>query len=263
MNRVLVVDDELFVRKGIVSETDWASLGFDTVLEAANGQEALEVIHREKPDLLICDIRMPKMNGLELLKRLREEENRLPVIFLTAYSEFEYAKEALKLYAFDYILKPFEDGELEEAVLRAKEQIRKAPGRLEKPGGGGEDKAENPAGRLLPFDENTPGLSGYVRAAAAYIAAHYGENDMSVSQVAESVGISEGHLSHHFKKETGSTVMAYLTRYRMAAAMRLLSDCRNKVYEVAAKVGYKDIAYFSSSFKRTVGMTPSEFQDRR
>ncbi|MCI8454666.1 MAG: response regulator [Lachnospiraceae bacterium] len=259
MNKVLVVDDELFVRKGIVSETDWVSLGFETVLEAANGQEALEVIHREAPDLLVCDIRMPKMNGLELLKKLREEENRLPVIFLTAYSEFEYAKEALKLYAFDYILKPFEDGELEKAVLRARKQLLEVRGSSE----GREDKTVDPAGKLLPFDENTPGLSGYVRAAAAYIAAHYGENDMSVSQVAEAVGISEGHLSHHFKKETGCTVTAYLTRYRMAAAMRLLSDCRNKVYEVAAGVGYKDIAYFSSSFKKMVGMTPSEFQDKR
>ena len=72
---------------------------------------------------MICDIRMPKMNGLEMLKKLREEKNPVQVIFLTAYSEFSYAREALKLYAFDYLLKPFEDGELESAILRAKERI--------------------------------------------------------------------------------------------------------------------------------------------
>ena len=119
MYKLLVADDEMFVRKGIVCETDWKSLGFGEILEASNGREALEMIRSEKPDLIISDIRMPKMSGIEMLKAMREEKNDTPVIFLTAYSEFEYAREALKLYAFDYILKPFEDGELEAAVLRA------------------------------------------------------------------------------------------------------------------------------------------------
>lgn len=123
MYKLLVADDEMFVRKGIVCETDWKSLGFGEILEASNGREALEMIRSEKPDLIISDIRMPKMSGIGMLKAMREEKNDTPVIFLTAYSEFEYAREALKLYAFDYILKPFEDGELEAAVLRAREKI--------------------------------------------------------------------------------------------------------------------------------------------
>ena len=89
------------------------------------------------------------MSGIEMLKAMREEKNDTPVIFLTAYSEFEYAREALKLYAFDYILKPFEDGELEAAVLRAKEKILRS-----------HDKNEERESILLPFDENSPGLSG-------------------------------------------------------------------------------------------------------
>ena len=123
MIKVIVVDDERFVRMGIVGETDWASLGCEVVGEAENGLDALELVHKKNPDLMICDIRMPKMNGLEMLKKLREEKNPVQVIFLTAYSEFSYAREALKLYAFDYLLKPFEDGELESAILRAKERI--------------------------------------------------------------------------------------------------------------------------------------------
>ena len=65
-----------------------------------------------------------------------------------------------------------------------------------------------------------------------------------------------------FKKETDYTVMAYITRYRMRAAIKMLSDCKNRVYEVAEAVGYKDIAYFSSTFKKIVGISPSEYQDR-
>lgn len=252
MLKVLVVDDEMFVRKGLVMETDWAALGFVVAAEAENGLEALEAVHKCQPDLIICDIRMPKMTGLEMLKVLRGEGNDVHVIFLTAYSEFEYAKEALKLYAFDYLLKPFEDGELEAAVTRARKEIEAKRGkqkRLE------EEK-------VLSVNEKNGSKSRYIREAIGYIAQHYPESDISVGVIAQSLGISEGHLSHLFKKETNYTVMAYITRYRMRAAMRLLSDCRNKVYEVAEKVGYKDITYFSSTFKKIVGMSPSEYQDR-
>ena len=72
--------------------------------------------------------------------------------------------------------------------------------------------------------------------------------------------ISEGHLSHVFKKETSRTLGSYLTDYRIHVAMELLRDCRSKVYEVAEQVGYRDITYFSSTFKRGVGLSPSEYQ---
>ena len=114
----------------------------------------------------------------------------------------------------------------------------------------------------LPFDENTAGLTGYVRDAVLYMASHYGESTINVAKIAGAVGISEGHLSHCFKKETGYTVMGWLTRYRMKKAVELLSDHRNKVYEVAEKVGYKDIAYFSNTFKKIVGVAPSEIQEK-
>lgn len=251
MYKLLVADDERFVRQGIVYETNWKELGFGEILEASNGQEALDLVRKEKPDLVISDIRMPKMSGIDMLRAMRAENNRTPVIFLTAYSEFEYAREALKLYAADYILKPFEDGELEAAVLQVKEKILRL-----------HDETEEKEPSLLPFDENSPGLSGYVKEAVHYMGLHYGDWEITVAQIAEEVGISEGHLSHCFKKETGYTVMAWLTRCRIQAAKKLLSDCRNKVYEVADQVGYKDIAYFSSTFKKITGITPSEYQNR-
>ncbi len=308
MIKVIVVDDERFVRMGIVGETDWESLGCEVVGEAANGLEALDLVHEKDPDLMICDIRMPKMNGLEMLKKLREEGNPIQVIFLTAYSEFSYAREALKLYAFDYLLKPFEDGELEDAILRAKERIEteraerrpavsvsgkvensagvlnpvgqsaemdgksgsgsgygsgRANSAADKSAGTGGQAADAPGFRiLLPFDENTAGLTGYVRDAVLYAVAHYGENSVNVAKIANAVGISEGHLSHCFKKETGYTVMGWLTRYRMKKAAELLADHRNKVYEVAEMVGYKDIAYFSNTFKKIAGVAPSEVQGK-
>ena len=126
MLKVLVIDDEMFVRKGIVLETDWAALGCEVVAEAANGVEGIEAVHKYSPDLIISDIRMPKLDGIGMLRALREEGSRVEVIFLTAYSEFEYAREALKLLAFDYLLKPFEDGELEVNGSRSGGRIREA-----------------------------------------------------------------------------------------------------------------------------------------
>ena len=246
MYKVVVIDDEILVRRGIVMETDWQALDCVVVAEAGNGEEGLEAVRKYNPDLLICDIRMPKMDGIEMLKILRQEGSEISVIFLTAYGEFSYAQSALKLLASDYLLKPFEDGELEKAVQDTLEKRRK------------KQEKEKPAELIL----NKGDKSKYVMVAVDYISSHYGNPELSVAEIAENVGISEGHLSHIFKKETDYTVAAYLTRVRMSAAMKLLSDCRNKVYEVAEKAGYRDVAHFSSTFKKIVGVTPSEYQDR-
>ena len=96
----------------------------------------------------------------------------------------------------------------------------------------------------------------------SYITDNYADNGLRVSAIAQSIGASEGHLSHVFKKETDYTMLEYISQYRMHMAMRLLKDCRTRVYEAANRVGYKDITCFSSSFKKMVGVTPSEYQDR-
>lgn len=251
MYKVVVIDDEVLVRRGIVLETDWKALDCMVVAEAENGLGGLEAVHKYDPEILICDIKMPQMDGITMLQQLREEGNDVSVIFLTAYGEFKYAQSALKLLASDYLLKPFQDGALEEAVLRVIGQIRERRGKENE----GEDK--------LPILTRKSGdKSKYVMSALDYISEHYSDADMGIADIAVSIGISESHLSHIFKKETDYTVAAYITRYRMRIAMRLLSDGGHKVYEVAGMVGYRDIAYFSSTFKKIVGVNPSEYQDR-
>lgn len=248
MLKVLVVEDEELIRKGIVLAVDWAALDCVVVGEAANGEEALEAVARYDPTLIITDLKMPKMDGLELLRRLREAGNDVYVIILTAYDSFEYAQSALRLGAVDFLLKPFHDGDLEQAVLN----LRK---RMAPPGSGG----PAPSPPVLGLKKGDK--SKYVLEAMDYIGAHYNDPGISVGSIAQHLGLSEGHLSHLFKKETDYTLNNYLTRYRIHRAMELLRDCRARVYEVAEQVGYKDITYFSATFKKLVGMSPSEYQD--
>lgn len=250
MLKVLVVEDEEMIRKGIVLAVDWAALDCVVVGEASNGAQALEAVERYAPSLIITDLKMPVMDGLEMLRQLRERGNNAFVIILTAYDSFSYAQTALRLGAVDFLLKPFHDGELEQAVTRLKQ-------RMDRAGQGGE---KGPA--PLPLPELKKGdKSKYVLEAMAYIGEHYHEPNIGVAAIAQHLGISEGHLSHTFKKETDYTLLNYLTRYRIHRAMELLRDCRLKVYEVAEQVGYRDIAYFSATFKKLVGMSPSEYQD--
>lgn len=242
--KVLVVEDEEMIRKGIVLAVDWAAMDCVVVGEAANGVEALEAVERLNPSLIITDLKMPRMDGIEMLRCLRERGNHVYVIILTAYDSFTYAQSALRLGAVDFLLKPFHDGDLEQAVTALRRRM------------GGAEREEPALPGLKKGDK-----SKYVLEAMDYIGKHYQDPNISISDIALDLGISEGHLSRTFKKETDYTLLNYLTRYRIHKAMELLRDCRVKVYEVAAQVGYRDITYFSATFKRVTGLTPSEYQD--
>lgn len=254
MNKVLVIDDEAIVRRGIVLETNWNSIGCMVVAEASNGEEGLEAVEKFRPDIIVCDIKMPKMSGLEMLTFLREHGDQTPVIFLTAYSDFSYAQRAIQLSASDYLLKPYEDGELEKAVLKLSEKIQNER----------KNKTDMHESDVLSDEliSKKGDKSKYVSEAINYIASNYGNPELGIKTVADNIGISEGHLSHVFKSETDYTVNAYITRYRIKAAMKMLADCHYKVYEVADMVGYKDITYFSTVFKKVTGFNPSDYQDR-
>ena len=132
MLKVLVVEDEEMIRKGIVLAVDWAALDCVVVGEAANGEEALEAVERYHPTLIITDLKMPKLDGIQMLEKLRERGNQAYVIILTAYDSFSYAQSALRLGAVDFLLKPFHDGELEQAVTNLRRRME-AGQRLQEP----------------------------------------------------------------------------------------------------------------------------------
>ena len=288
MYKVMIIEDETTVRRGIVLTIDWFSLGCIIVGEAANGEEGLELVLRLSPDIVITDVKMPRMDGVEMIRKLRQTGCRSRFIILTAHSDFKYAQSALRLGVNDYLLKPLKDGELEEAV-RTLVRTASGPGTGGAPRAGygpGAGDAPDPSYGNIPMgnstDKDRPAASpepmtaaspiygflvdrttqnSYVEAAIRYIHNHYQE-DISISTVSHELEISEGYLSRMFKKETNYTFTNYLIYYRLRLAMELLMDCRMKVYEVADRVGYSDTAYFSAQFKKIVGLSPSEYQGR-
>ncbi|WP_313181783.1 response regulator transcription factor [Lacrimispora sp.] len=251
MYKVIVVEDETMVRRGIILTINWAALDCVIAGEAANGEEGASLANRLSPDIIVTDVKMPRMDGVEMITKLREEGCRAKFIILTAYGDFKYAQSALRLGVSDYLLKPLKDGDLEQAILHIRNQIEQ----------GKEKEAGEVLAPVLLFHADKKSKNKYVAEAIRYIRMHYQEN-ITISTVAEYLEISEGYLSRVLKKETDYTFTSYLTFYRMQVAMSLLKDCRVKVYEVADQVGYSDTAYFSAQFKKLLGVSPSEYQER-
>jgi two-component system response regulator YesN len=122
--RMLIVDDEPLILRSLKQAVDWEAIGVDIVGEARSGEEALRLCRAEMPDLVLSDIRMPSIDGLELMRRVKREDADTVFILISGYGEFEYAREGLREGAFDYILKPIDHEELEAAVQKAAAEIR-------------------------------------------------------------------------------------------------------------------------------------------
>lgn len=260
MIKVLVVEDEYMVRHGIIETLDWQSMGCSVIAEAANGMQGYDLIMELQPDLVITDIRMPYMDGVTMVLKLRENGCRAQFIMLSAHSDFGYAQSAIRVGACDYLLKPLKDEELKKAIARIFEPGVRADQEESEAVYDRNRSSERKNQAFGPWELlNAKPENRYVLQAIQYIKKHYSE-EISICDVADYLKISEGYLSRVFKKETHCTFTNYLSYYRISEACELLKNCRVKVYEVAEKVGYSDTAYFSTLFKKLTGISPSEYQ---
>lgn len=125
MRKIMIVDDDDIIRRGLSEGFPWDRHGFELAGVAADGEEALDLMAERPPDIVVSDIKMPFMDGLELTKRVKLEYPRMKVILLTGYEEFEYAKEALRLKAFDYLIKPVMQSQLLDKIRLAAEELER------------------------------------------------------------------------------------------------------------------------------------------
>ena len=124
--KLLIVDDEELTRHGLVSLLDWKALGIEEICQADDGLNGLAAALEEEPDIVLCDVRMPRMDGITMLERIESSQPDVAAIFMSGYSDKEYLKAAIKLKAVSYIEKPIEPKEIESAILHAIEQRRQA-----------------------------------------------------------------------------------------------------------------------------------------
>ncbi len=241
--KILVADDEQYERNAIARLLTQTFGSCVEVRMAENGQRAVEIASLWRCRLAILDIEMPRLNGLEAAKRIREQNPDCRIVFLTAYDEFSYAQTALRLGAQDYVLKPVEDEEIIELVNRFRSPAAEPP---------------PPAAPAKSEVTRVEQVMGFVK---AFLAENY-MNEISMNQLAEQVGFSPFYFSRLFKQQFRMSFVDYLNDLRIAAAKKLLDDPTLPLKTVATRCGYDTPSYFSKIFKNRTGMTPTEYRQQ-
>ncbi len=253
MLKVLIVEDEKRIREGLVATMPWASMGYEVAGSASNGLDALDLLRRLEPEVMITDIRMPKMDGLSLLRQARMESPALRVLILSGYDEFEYARQALKYGASDFLVKPVREEELSEALRKIRESVEaerpiRLPPQLE----------ETLSATPDADDELSVANLGLVRRIESFVALNYQRN-LTLKDAADEAGLSPNYFSHLFKKVRGMNFTEYLSGVRIARACDLIAEGKLKIYEIAEAVGFTDYKYFSTVFRKFTGFSPTHY----
>lgn len=251
MYQILVAEDEAIERQALCACLQKQFRDRCTVLAARSGTEAVELFAQYQPQVAILDIEMPGISGLEAARRIRNSAGACALLFLTAYDNFSYAREAIGLRAMDYLLKPWSEREL---VLSVEKALRLF-----------EDHSRELEARLLTGEchmeeDHTSLRLGQVREdIESFIRDHY-DTELSMQDVARAMNYSDAYFCKLFKQCFKVNFSVYLNEYRIARAKELLQSTRLNVREVSIACGYSDPNYFARVFKRITGMTPSEYR---
>ena len=253
MFTALIVEDEPLMREYLMLHLTSIHGLWKTEGCARDGLEALALLKAKPFDLVITDIKMPHMDGLELADYIHVNHPGTDVIILTGYSEFDYARAAVRANAADYLLKPLQDVELHKALskLAAKRMAADSvPAAVHVPA---EAAPKEPA-------QDDPGI--LVQRARTYIRAHFTE-PLSLNEVANTLAVNPAYLSSIFKSERGESYSKFILRLRMErAALLLRTYSVGKVNDIAPEVGYSSTKHFYTVFKDYFGMTPNEYRNQ-
>jgi len=376
MFKLLIVEDEKPIREKMVNNVAWQSNDYQ-VYQASNGEEAISVLENEEIDIMVTDIQMPKIGGMELVRRARNLNRDLKVIIISGYAEFEYAQQSIRLGVDDYLLKPFRSQRLLKVVNKTKNKIilhNKQKKEIENirieineyldknnlkttlnwltddefferqsflldnnrlfqvlKTGSKQDLADeidivlkeidnyssdrqrflllinniilntfktmkelgydfadlmsiieseyfeqingmnvelvkewlkqflDDVNKLVTFNKDNRNEK-LIKDMKLYINKHFSEG-ITLNEMAKNFNVSTGYLSKLFLEQVGENFTDYLNMIRVNKAKELLKTTDKKVYEVADEVGFNDSYYFSSWFKKIVGVTPTTYRD--
>lgn len=229
---VMLVDDERWVRTSIHHTFKQIQLPFHIVFECSNGLEALKWLETNKVDLVMTDVKMPVMDGITLAEQLRLKCPDIQVILVSGYQEAELLQKAIRSKVHDYLLKPVDSEDLSQCLQRYLSEQ------------GYSLSEQSTIQQILYYiHESMPG-------------------NVTLTEVAERVHLNPSYVSHLFHKETGSRFVDYVTQLRMEEARKLLMKTSLRISEIADKLHYVDLAFFSKTFKKVFGQSPVEYRNQ-
>ncbi|MCI8800134.1 response regulator transcription factor [Acetatifactor muris] len=239
MYTLVIIDDEEKIVEGIAHLFPWEEIGFQVVQSFTNAALALDYIIKNPVDVVLSDIEMPGMNGLQLCEALQAIEG-VHIIFFSSYQNYEYFRSAIRLSVDDYLLKPINYPELLTCFARVKSQLDEEHKQVEELSGGYYEQI--------------------VARTIQYLKEHY--RQASLEEAAEQVNLSPAYLSKIFKEKSGTGFSDTLSSIRMNKAKEMLDDPQYKSYDIAYYLGYDNPKNFSRAFKAYFGMSPSEYRSR-
>lgn len=293
--KIFVIDDEPMIVKGLKQMVPWEEIQCEVCGSARNGEEGVESIGKMKPDIVISDIRMPKLSGLQMIEKLKEANQGMKFIILTGHRDFEYARKAIDLGVIRYLLKPTNIEDIKSAVVEAvsllddersregdilklRERLQEATQALNKKVDNDTNKsgtiqslvdkqeAKGEEGLIIEdlLDKKDVGKEHKVKylavKAVSYMKENY-YNKLDLQTVADYLMISTWYLCKVLKQELDNSFVQLLNEIRIQEAKKLLVESNLKVYEICEEVGYTDNPYFTKTFKKYTGMTPNQYRN--
>lgn len=237
LKNVLLVDDEKVIRKGIKKLLEDVITGYKVMWEASNGYEALEIANIEIPDLVITDIRMPEMNGIDFISYFKKRHPLVSVIVISGHDDFIYVREALKLGVKDYLLKPISRSDLASTLQNIDKE------------------------RTSNNDIINPGESVNISKIKDVINRNL-EKEITLNFISNTLNLHPNYISQLFKQKTNIKLSEYIMQQRIEKSKELLTQTQLKIYDIAHLVGYVNSKHFSVVFKKIVGKTPYQYRQR-
>lgn len=252
MYRLIVIDDDVDAVSSLSKGYPWEQSGFTLVESFPNGESALNWLKSHTVELILCDIKMPRMNGIEFARQLQMMRRREKIVFISGFKDFEYARKALEYGVCSYCIKPITFREMQNTIDKIRAEIDRERGGQDERGARQSSKAADAA------SEKSRSISDVkIERIRRYILDRYA--GVTLQQLADYMNMNTTYLSHYFKDKTGQKLFDYITEVRLNAALEILkTDSRLNVAEVAERVGYTNAISFSRSFKKQFGVPPSE-----
>lgn len=249
--KLLIVDDEPIIRDGIKALVDLEGLGIEEIFEAENGEQAYKLFELNQPDIVLADINMPRMNGLEFSEKIKRLKPEVRIALITGYDYFDYARQAIKIGVEDYVLKPVSRSDITALLSELVAKVRN-------------DRDRQRVDAIIEGQAaETIGSLDYKQQIIKWLQEHIYDETMSLNALAEYMGLSTGYLSGLFKKEFGQSFKEYVLSKRLDQAKILMLSSSMKNYEIGEAIGISDANYFSAVFKKHVGMSPNAFRKQR